>query len=308
MDERDAVGIGINGASDVGFGVFGQSQTGVGVQGQSNNGAGVNGDSTNADAVVGFAHAVGKAGVLGLSEDGNAVAGISKNQTGVFGQGKNFGGNFFGDTAVRGESSTSDAVVGLTTAPGKAGVLGLSPGGNAVTGIADNGIGIFGRGGVLAGSFFGKVRVDGDVEVTGDVQLTNRDCCEDFDIPGGLDVEPGTVMAIGPDGRMGPSTGPYDKRVAGVVSGAGDCKPAITLGKHPSAERRVPIALLGKVYCKVDTQYSPVDIGDMLTTSPTPGYAMKASDPLKSFGAVIGKALGSLHQGQGLIPILVALQ
>ena len=32
---------------------------------------------------------------------------------------------------------------------------------------------------------------------------------------------------------------------------------------------------------------------------------MKAIDPLKAFGAVIGKALASLSEGEGLIPILV---
>jgi hypothetical protein len=35
---------------------------------------------------------------------------------------------------------------------------------------------------------------------------------------------------------------------------------------------------------------------------------MKAGDPLKAFGAVIGKALRRLDAGQGLIPILVSLQ
>ena len=35
---------------------------------------------------------------------------------------------------------------------------------------------------------------------------------------------------------------------------------------------------------------------------------MKASDPGASFGAVIGKALRALEQGQGLIPVLIALQ
>jgi hypothetical protein len=46
----------------------------------------------------------------------------------------------------------------------------------------------------------------------------------------------------------------------------------------------------------------------MLTTSPTPGHAMKAIDPLKAFGSVIGKALRPLDSGQGLMPILVNLQ
>ena len=35
---------------------------------------------------------------------------------------------------------------------------------------------------------------------------------------------------------------------------------------------------------------------------------MKADDPSRAFGSVIGKALGSLFNGQGLLPILVSLQ
>ena len=34
---------------------------------------------------------------------------------------------------------------------------------------------------------------------------------------------------------------------------------------------------------------------------------MKASDAAKAYGAVIGKALHPLEDGQGLIPILIAL-
>ena len=71
---------------------------------------------------------------------------------------------------------------------------------------------------------------------------------------------------------------------------------------------RKPIALLGKVFCKVDASFEPVRVGDLLTTSSTPGHAMKAVDPATAFGAVIGKALRPLKEGQGLIPILVTLQ
>lgn len=65
---------------------------------------------------------------------------------------------------------------------------------------------------------------------------------------------------------------------------------------------------MGKVYCKVDARYAPVEVGDLLTTSPTAGHAMKADDPFKAFGAVIGKALRPLAAGQEMIPILIALQ
>jgi hypothetical protein len=70
----------------------------------------------------------------------------------------------------------------------------------------------------------------------------------------------------------------------------------------------MPIALMGKVYCKVDASYGAIEVGDLLTTSSTPGHAMKANDPMKAFGSVIGKALRPLDSGEGLIPILIALQ
>lgn len=137
---------------------------------------------------------------------------------------------------------------------------------------------------------------DGNIAVTnGDILLTNADCAEDFDISETELIEPGTVMVLGEDGKLQESQNDYDKRVAGVISGAGDYKPGIVLDKQQSSNIRQPIALLGKVFCKVDAQYGAIEVGDLLTTAPTPGHAMKADDPLKAFGAVIGKALRPLH-------------
>lgn len=65
---------------------------------------------------------------------------------------------------------------------------------------------------------------------------------------------------------------------------------------------------MAKVYCKVDARYAPIEVGDLLTTSPPTGHAMKVGDPLKAFGSVLCKALRPLETGQGLIPILIALQ
>jgi len=142
----------------------------------------------------------------------------------------------------------------------------------------------------------------------GDIVLRNGDCAEDFDVVEGLEVEPGTVMAIDDRGRLTPSQSAYDRKVAGVISGAGSCRPGIVLGRESEHRERMPVALVGKVFCKVDATAASVSVGDLLTTSSTPGHAMKAEDPLRAFGAVIGKALGALEAGTGLIPILVALQ
>jgi hypothetical protein len=153
-----------------------------------------------------------------------------------------------------------------------------------------------------------KLQVSGDVSVSGDVLLTGADCAEEFDSAGNLPSDPGTVMVIDEGGALRESCDPYDKKVAGVVSGGGDYKHALLLDKRSSDECRVSLALVGKVYCKVDAQYSPIGVGDLLTTSPTAGHAMKATDPVKAFGCVIGKALRRLEQGCALIPILIALQ
>ena len=88
--------------------------------------------------------------------------------------------------------------------------------------------------------------------------------------------------------------------------------------KHPSSiglpskpgrgtTDRVSISLVGKVFCKVDGSCGAIEVGDLLTTSHTPGHAMKATDSQRAFGAVIGKALKSWSEGSGPIPILVAL-
>jgi hypothetical protein len=61
-------------------------------------------------------------------------------------------------------------------------------------------------------------------------------------------------------------------------------------------------------HCKVDADIAAVNVGDVLTTSPTKGHAQKVLDPSKAAGAVIGKALGSLKKGRGKIPVLVTLQ
>lgn len=154
----------------------------------------------------------------------------------------------------------------------------------------------------------GTISLPGVLEVAGDVRLTGADCAEQFVVAGAATLEPGTVIVLTAEGLQ-QSTEAYDKRVAGVVSGAGNCRPGIVLGQqNDSGDERVPIALNGTVYCKVDANLAAVEVGDLLTTSDTPGHAMKADDPLRAFGSVIGKALQPLPAGKGLIPILATLQ
>jgi hypothetical protein len=243
--------------------------------------------------------AEGGVGVRGEGKTWNGVEGISESTTGGFGV---FGTNIAGGTGVAGISTKWVGVYGETAGTG-AGVWGEHKGdGVGVKAVSNTGVGL------VASSKGTAAIFQGDVEVTGDIRLTNADCAEDFNIGLGVSAEPGTVMVLGEDGALFPSQLAYDKRVAGVVSGAGGYKPSIVLDKQQSDRTRQPIALLGKAFCKVDAQYGAIEVGDLLTTAPTRGHAMKVDDPLKAFGTVIGKALRPLAEGQGLIPILIALQ
>jgi len=237
-----------------------------------------NSNNSNTPGVLGTNSAEGGAGVFGQAE-ARGAGGVIGHAHAVEGRG------------VYGESTDGTGVWGFTRV------------GNGVIGVSEQGIGVRGQGGRLAGLF------EGDVEVTGDIRLANADCAEDFDVSGTEPIEPGTVMVLDEaGGALHQSRQSYDKRVAGVVSGAGGYKPGIVLDKQNTQANRVPLALLGKVYCKVDASYGPIAVGDLLTTSDRPGHAMKAADPLKAFGSIIGKALRPFKEGQGLIPILIALQ
>lgn len=142
----------------------------------------------------------------------------------------------------------------------------------------------------------------------GDISLSNADCAEDFDIEDEENVEPGSVMVLNDAGNLQLSRQAYDKRVAGVISGAGNLRPGLVLDRQQGRSNRRPISLVGKTFCKVDASKECIEVGDLLTTSDIAGFAMKALDPTRAFGAILGKALRPLRHGQGLIPILVTLQ
>jgi hypothetical protein len=338
-------GPGVAGTSSTAEGVVGEGAT-FGVRGLSTNGAGVSGESGLGEGVRGSSHAkhggvvgvndgeIGGTGVFGVSRTGEGVhgetnsvsfvagvAGIALNREGVapgvLGQSNGKG------PGVVGRATTDAGVIGFRGDPrlqettvandaGKAGVFGASDIGAGVLGYARDSdspaVFAFGYlqaialGNPLAGLF------DGDVRVNGDICLPGADCAEHFDTADAEQIEAGSVVVIDQEGALRQSQQAYDRKVAGVVSGAGEYRPGIVLDKQQSQSDRVPVALVGKVYCKVDAQYSPIEVGDLLTSSPTPGHAMKAEDPLKAFGAVIGKALGNLSAGRGLLPILVCLQ
>ena len=125
------------------------------------------------------------------------------------------------------------------------------------------------------------------------------------------EVQPGMVVSIDPanPGKLQLSARGYDRRVAGIVSGAGGVKPGMVMSQESTlANGEHPVALSGRVYCWVDASLSAIKPGDLLTTSSTPGHAMKAANAAKAQGAIIGKAMTGLKSGKGLVLVLVTLQ
>jgi len=311
--ENTGGGIGISGISINGNpiggspGVQGVSDSGAGVLGRSTTNHAVHGESSAGRGVVGISGAL--AGVTGESTTSDGVFGVSKTGIGVHGQGTP-AGLFDGNVQVNGHLQVNTQEMQVSGFQPFLNLVDSENKGSVRAGIQN----VNGALGFFSGSTFpmtiqssGDVTMKGTLSVAKDVVLTGADCAEHFDAtPEGV-FEPGTVMAICDGGALDASTKAYDKKVAGVVSGAGSFRPAVILDRQPSNAGRPAVALVGKVYCKVDAGYGAVEVGDLLTTSDTLGHAMKVSDPGKGFGAVIGKALQSLGEGKGLIPILIAL-
>lgn len=313
----------VTGTADGSDAVTGQTNTGVGVRGISASGTGVSGESNS-----------GGIGILGWSDGGAAVI-AQADSTGVgllalgsyTGSILSFsGGNF--PTAVtdlinanKGYAAILSGMVKITDALNAASATfsgevqaasaTLSGELQAASGAFGGALNVGGQLTTASATVSGVLNAasgvfTGPVNAT-DVVLTGADCAEEFDLADDA-LEPGSVAVIAEGGTLAHTTIPYDRRVAGVISGAGTFRPAVILDRRPGTDSRAPVALVGKVYCKVDAEYGTIAAGDLLTTSPTAGYAMKASDPDKSLGAVIGKALAAHARGQGLIPMLVTLR
>jgi hypothetical protein len=145
------------------------------------------------------------------------------------------------------------------------------------------------------------------------LQITGgADLSEQFDVAAAEgEVAPGLVVCIDADhpGRVLVCNRAYDRTVAGVVSGAGGIEAGMVMGQEGSpADGAQPVALIGRVYVWADASGGPVQPGDLLTTADTAGLVMRVTDYERAQGAIIGKAMSWLDEGQGLILVLVSLQ
>jgi hypothetical protein len=164
----------------------------------------------------------------------------------------------------------------------------------------------------------GNVQVDGGIYFPGSstpqtVPYTGITCGGDYaesvDVTGDRKhYEPGDVLVIDPNtpGKFLKSAIPYSTSVGGIYS----TKPG-TLGRRQTTAQspdEVPMAVVGIVPAKVSAENGAVHPGDLLVSSSKIGYAMKGTDRSRLVGAVIGKAMGNLDSGTGVIEVLVTLQ
>lgn len=165
-----------------------------------------------------------------------------------------------------------------------------------------------------------KLEINGGLRFSGDaggvVQTTawtgilcGGDYAESVDVNGDPNkYGPGDVLVIDPknEGTFLRSSEPYSTFVTGIYS----TKPGI-LGRRqrdPKSPDEVPMAMTGIVPAKVSAENGAIHPGDLLVTSSTLGFAMKGTDRSRMLGAVIGKALGTLESGSGVVEVVVTLQ
>jgi hypothetical protein len=147
-----------------------------------------------------------------------------------------------------------------------------------------------------------KVTYGGDVYADGTYNSPAADFAEL--LPAAEGLQPGDVLAIGADGRLVRSDRAYQTSVVGVYS----TKPGFVGGATgEDSAGKAPLAVVGVVPVKVSAENGPIQPGDLLVASSTPGHAMcaGANPPL---GTVIGKALAGMKQGVGVIQMLATLQ
>lgn len=160
------------------------------------------------------------------------------------------------------------------------------------------------------------LKINGNLEIyssdgaTKVIELgTGLDYAEGFDVSEMVEtIKHGCVLIIDPEspGKLALSQTAYDTKVAGIVAGAKDLGSGVRLG---AGEFDHDVALANRVYCNVDAIEAGVEPGDLLTTSTTPGYAMKAENYQRAQGAILGKAMERLEKGKkGQILVLVTLQ
>jgi len=334
----------VYGNAATGFAVRGDSQGGRGINGYTDDGYavyGYDGGSATARGYGGYFESINGVGVYGYSSAPSyytnmyapGVYGRSANGAGVYGKSDAshwpaYGGYFEGRAGVGASStgtSTQDGYAGTFTSANYRGLYVISQAGYYDAYFA-------GTGGVYVSD---GLWVGGDLNVSGSkagytVDIAVNDGPEPLELGDVVILTGAAEPVLGeiPVARIAKADVANSTAVMGVVDRAylppaaqveaqelgGESAGRFVSPSTVSAAgtgiaqgEYVGVVTLGAFRAiKVDASYGPIQPGDLLVSSPTPGHAMVAEDP--KMGTVIGKAMEGLEKGTGVIPVLVTLQ
>lgn len=285
--------------------------------------------STSASAISGSASATSgtASGVFGSTSSASSVGvggvNTATGGTGIFGSADANGVSAY-STTTTGEGNGLYAEAESPSAVAIRGQMNATTGGTAIWGVASSSNGLAGlflntaAGNILVGqvgaisSPTNVFRVDGTGKgfFDGGTQTGGADFAESVAVAKEFAPdEPGDLLVVDTTGnrQLKRSGEPYSTLVAGIYS----TKPGVLATSRKmdeTAANEVPLAIVGIVPCKVSAENGPIQRGDLLVTSATPGHAMKGTDRSRMLGAVVGKALEPLIEGKGTIQVLVTLQ
>jgi hypothetical protein len=277
------------------LGVYGSSEQSTGVVGRSGTGRGVEGYSTDGYGV--FAHSDSSHSIYVDGAGGNGVDVESATGHGVYVASAGWDGVAVWSATVAGmyvHSAGADGIL-VDTATWD-GVHVVGPVGGVYYGSGKKGAEDF------------AVLNTGEVRSKVGFATPSNGFAVIMPINGvEASYEYGDVLVLGDaeKQRVTLTSTPYSPAVIGVYSAS----PGFVSGQPVPPGKTadgIPVTILGIVSVKVSAENGLIRVGDLLVTSTTPGYAMRGDNP--PAGTVLGKALGSLDSGSGIIMVLLMLQ